>query len=126
LLSDATSKAQPPPFTRAGDWIVYPASSPSYRPPVDLDVLIKEPVSKRYEQAGMEIVLHKTPAYLLTSLSIPSPVGKDENALHSTFIPYNSPMLTCLPIHLVARRFAIIGCLVKRTPVVLAYGAANY
>jgi len=91
LLSDATSKARaefpsvsPPPDSWTGDWLVYPASSPSHRPPGHLGRLMEQPVSKRYCQAGAEIVLHKTPDYLLTSLSIPAPLaGKDEGgAVH--------------------------------------------
>jgi hypothetical protein len=81
LLSDASSKA-PPEFPNllhkplldswTGDWIVYPASSPVYRPPARLDTLIDEPVSRRQCRAGMDIILHKTAAYLLTSLFIPA------------------------------------------------------
>lgn len=85
LLSDAASKA-PPDFLRlvdlaraeptSGDWIVYPASSPGYRLPAELDALIQSPVSKIYNQGGAEIVLHKTPAYLLTSLVVaPAPAA---------------------------------------------------
>lgn len=84
ILSDATSKAPPEflnllnssqPHDWTGDWIVYQASSPVYRPPAYLDALIQEPVSKRYRQAGVEIVLHKTKDWLLTSLSIPAPIA---------------------------------------------------
>ena len=91
LLSDATPAA-PPDFLSSlgkaqaaaytGDWIVYQASSPHYRPPMQLDALIAEPVSKRYTEGGAEIVLHKTPAYLLTSLAVPAESLSKEAALH--------------------------------------------
>lgn len=84
LLSQATAAA-PPEFasllTRCqpgqlaewtGAWLVFPASSPHYRPPAHLDELMRTPITRRYRQAGVEIVLHKTPAYLLTSVSLPS------------------------------------------------------
>lgn len=83
LLSDATTAATPE-FLNFGShfkpgrldywtgaWLVYPASSEKYRPPL-LDDLIKQPASKRYHQADEEIVLHKTAGYLLTSLTVPA------------------------------------------------------
>lgn len=55
-----------------GDWIVFPASSPRYHPPKDLAAKISEPVSRTDRHADFQIVLEKTPAYILTSLAVPA------------------------------------------------------
>ncbi|MCC5843070.1 MAG: hypothetical protein JJU05_02335 [Verrucomicrobia bacterium] len=79
LLAHATSavevelEAPRRPGGRTGDWVVFPASSPGYRPPEELDRLCHEPVSRVYRHADAQIVLQKTPAYLLTSLAVPAP-----------------------------------------------------
>jgi len=50
-----------PARERTGDWAVFPASSPAYRPPADLAGLISEPVSTVYRHADVQIVLEKNP-----------------------------------------------------------------
>lgn len=55
-----------------GDWSVFLLSSPNYRPPADLAAKVTDPVSKTYRQADFQIVLEKTPAYVLTSLAVPA------------------------------------------------------
>lgn len=79
LLSFATSEAlatwgepRPAQGERIGDWAVFLAKSPRYRPPRDLAERMRQPVSKRYPQGGTELVLHKTQDYLLTSIALPS------------------------------------------------------
>ncbi|HEY0945793.1 MAG TPA: hypothetical protein VGD81_11015 [Opitutaceae bacterium] len=67
-----------PPLGRGGDWVVFPASS-RYRPPADLADLIRDPVSRVYHRADYEIVLEKTPAYLLTSLAVPAAPREGEH-----------------------------------------------
>ena len=57
---------------RGGDWAVFPASSPAYRAPEDLGKLIREPVSRVYRHADVQIVLEKQAAWLLTSLAVPA------------------------------------------------------
>lgn len=61
-----------PPRERTGDWVVFPASSPAYSAPGDLAAKVREPVSRIYRHADVEIVLEKTPSYILTSLSVPA------------------------------------------------------
>lgn len=56
----------------SGDWVVFPASSPRYRPPQDLAANVREPVSRIDRHADVQIVLEKTPAYILTSLAVPA------------------------------------------------------
>ena len=72
LLAQATREAITDLTHAGGDWSVFVASSPKYRPPQDLTQLMRQPVSKRYRHAQVEIVLHKTTDYLLTSLAIPA------------------------------------------------------
>lgn len=60
------------PGERSGDWVAALASSPNYRAPDDLASLVREPVSRIYRHADVQIVLEKTPAYLLTSLTVPA------------------------------------------------------
>lgn len=57
---------------RAGDWVVFPASSPKYRPPEGLAEKVRGPASRTYRHADVQIVLKKTPAFILTSLAIPA------------------------------------------------------
>jgi hypothetical protein len=78
LLSWATPEALPDFSTRnakskerTGDWIAFLATSKNYRPPEGLAERMRRPVSRRYSQAGVEIVLHKTSDYILTSLAVP-------------------------------------------------------
>lgn len=83
LLSWATPEALPD-FSRrdlkfkerTGDWIAILAASKNYRPPEGLTERMRQPVSRRYTQAGVEIVLHKTSDYILTSLAVPRSNGK--------------------------------------------------
>ena len=79
LLSGATTEvpalfpdcsAGPPAWT--GGYVIYPASSPAYRPPARLATLVNQPVTQVYRQADVEIVLHKNRDYILTSLAIPA------------------------------------------------------
>jgi len=76
LLSCATDATElnlgPSLQERAGDWAVFPASSPRYRPPTDLAEKITQPVARTYRHADVQIVLEKTPAYILTSLAVPA------------------------------------------------------
>jgi hypothetical protein len=73
LLSYATTDAS----LSYSNWLAFLTSSRAYRPPAGLGKLMRRPVSTRSRQGDVEIVLHKTPAYLLTSLAIPaSPSGK--------------------------------------------------
>lgn len=53
-------------------WLGFLASSPSYQPPGDLVDRAGRPVSKRYMQNGVGIVLHKTGDYILTSVEVGS------------------------------------------------------
>jgi hypothetical protein len=57
---------------RSGDWVVFPASSPKYHPPEGLDAKIAGAVSNIYRHADVQIVVEKTPAYILTSLAVPA------------------------------------------------------
>lgn len=83
LLSWATPEALPD-FSprnlmskeRTGDWMMFLATSKSYHPPKGLEERMRWPVSRRYTQAGVEIVLHKTRDYILTSLAVPRCSGK--------------------------------------------------
>jgi hypothetical protein len=84
LLSWATSEALPDfarrhlkSKERTGDWIAFFATSKNYRPPAGLEERMRRPVSRRYINAGVEIVLHKTSDYILTSLAVPRDVGSD-------------------------------------------------
>ncbi len=61
-----------PARERTGDWAVFPASSPAYRPPADLAGLIREPVSTVYRHADVQIVLEKTSSLSLTSVAVPA------------------------------------------------------
>ena len=96
LLSDAAPEARPdflnfslefPPDSLSGNWIVYPASSPNYRPPAHLEGLMTDSISKRYRQAEVEIVLHKTSDFLLTSLAIPASTAGVGETKPSPFQP---------------------------------------
>jgi hypothetical protein len=55
-----------------GDWTVFPASARAWRPPADLDALIKAHASTVYRHADVQIVLEKTADYILTSLAVPA------------------------------------------------------
>ena len=68
LLSYATPDAA----TAYNNWIVYLAASKTYRPPQGLDQLMRQPVTKNYRHEDVELALHKTGAYLLSSLQIPA------------------------------------------------------
>jgi hypothetical protein len=76
LLAFATPEARCPAEdgSDTAHWYVFLASSPAYRPPKDLAELMRQPASRRYRHASVEIVLHKTRDYLLTSLAIPAPL----------------------------------------------------
>jgi hypothetical protein len=67
------------PPSRTGDWVVFPASSPNYRPPEDLATKVREPASRTYRHADVQILLEKTPAYLLTSLALPAEPREGEH-----------------------------------------------
>ena len=72
------------PGGRSGDWAVFPASSPHYRPPADLAERVAEPASKVYRHADFQIFLEKTRSSLITSLAVPATSGEAshlENAL---------------------------------------------
>ncbi len=56
---------------RTGDWMAFLATSKNYRPPDGLAERMNQAASRRYSQAGVEIVLHKTSDYILTSLAVP-------------------------------------------------------
>ncbi|MGB8356795.1 MAG: hypothetical protein WCD79_23055 [Chthoniobacteraceae bacterium] len=95
LLSDATAKAPPdfPAFSNhvpseswTGDWLVYTASSQNYRPPAHFEALMDEPVSRQYKRGDAEIILHKTPSYLLASLVVPS-LSATVGEKHSHILP---------------------------------------
>ncbi|MFA4943467.1 MAG: hypothetical protein WC789_02055 [Lentisphaeria bacterium] len=69
---------------RTGDWVAFLASSPAYRPPANLAVKVAEPVSRTYRHADFQIILEKTPAYILASLAVPAvprPGEQPENDL---------------------------------------------
>jgi len=76
LLSYATPEA----IVAHTDWIGFLASSADYRPPAGLGDLMRQPASRRYRQDGVEVVLHKTSDYLLTSLAIPASFDSGEGA----------------------------------------------
>jgi len=79
LVSYATSEVPlvypdcsngPPNWT--GGYVIFLASSPKYRPPASIATRIGQPVTQCYRQADVEIVLHKTHDYVLSSLAIPA------------------------------------------------------
>jgi len=76
LLSFATPEA----VVAHTNWIAFVASSPSYQPPAGLAPLMTQPACRRYRQDGVEVVLHKTAEYLLTSLAIPASFDLGEGA----------------------------------------------
>ncbi len=67
ILSFADPSALPWP----SGWLTHAAVS-DYHPPQDVPALAKMPQDLRYTQASVEIVLHKTAEYMLTSLALPS------------------------------------------------------
>ncbi len=71
-VTDVDLVAPRPGGGRTGDWAVFPASSPAYRPPLDLAGRICESVSTAYRHADVQIILEKTPSFLLTSLAVPA------------------------------------------------------
>ncbi len=62
------------------NWLGFVASSPTYQPPTDLAPLMARPACRRYRQDGVEVVLHRTSDYLLTSLAIPASFDSGEGA----------------------------------------------
>lgn len=83
LLAFATPAALP----ASTSWIIYPATARQYRPPAGLEQLMVQAVDRVTLHEGVELVLHKTPAYLLSSLQIPrvAPVtGKVKGLLPGT------------------------------------------
>jgi len=66
------SYAAPEALVAHTNWIGFVASSVDYRPPGGLGDLMRRPACRRYRQDGVEVVLHKTADYLLTSLAIPA------------------------------------------------------
>lgn len=68
LLAFATTAA-PLSYT---NWIAFQASS-KYQPPQGLERVMSQPADKSYRHDTVEINVHKTADYLLTSLSIPAP-----------------------------------------------------
>ena len=66
------SFATPDAVVSYNDWLVFVASSSRYEPPEGLAQAMRQPISTCYRQDGVEIVLHKTPDALLTSLAIPA------------------------------------------------------
>ncbi len=57
--------------TAWNNWLAFPATS-KYTTPANLSGLMRQPASKCYRQAEVEICIHKTGDYLLTSLQIPA------------------------------------------------------
>ena len=55
--------------------MTFVASSKAYRPPGDLAERMATPVSRSYRQANVQIHLHKTAHYMLSSLEIPRDHG---------------------------------------------------
>jgi len=76
------SYAAPEAMVAYNDWLSFAAASANYRLPEGLPAEIRKPVSKRYRQAGVEILVEKTGDYLVTSLQIPAsfqkPLAKGE------------------------------------------------
>lgn len=68
LLAWATPRAA----VAFNNWTVFLASSKTYQPPGDLERLMTRPADRRYRQDLVEIMTHKTPDTLLTSLQIPA------------------------------------------------------
>jgi hypothetical protein len=68
LLSFATTDA----LVSYSNWVAFLASSRTYRPPTGLGEWMRQPATSRSRQSEAEIVLYKTPAYLLTSVAIPA------------------------------------------------------
>ncbi|HPD14480.1 MAG TPA: hypothetical protein PLE19_05995 [Planctomycetota bacterium] len=56
------------------------AAHSAYQPPDGLGDLMRQPACRRYRQDGVEVVLHKTTDYLLTSLAIPASFDFGEGA----------------------------------------------
>ncbi|MCX7007176.1 MAG: hypothetical protein NTY53_07995 [Kiritimatiellaeota bacterium] len=67
LLAFATPAALP----ASSSWIIYLATAKKYRPPAGLEQLMVQAVDRVTLHEGVELALHKTPAYLLSSLQIP-------------------------------------------------------
>lgn len=74
------SYAAPEAVVAHTNWIGFVASSPTYQPPCGLAPLMVQPACRRYRQDGVEVVLHKTAEYLLTSLAIPASFDFGEGA----------------------------------------------
>ncbi|MBC8041684.1 MAG: hypothetical protein H7Y06_14165 [Opitutaceae bacterium] len=70
--TDVELTASRPARERTGDWAVFPASSTAYRPPADLADLIRKSVSTVYRHADVQIIVEKTPAWILTSVAVPA------------------------------------------------------
>ena len=68
MMSYAATEA----VVASNDWLSFVAASPNYRMPDSIRAHMKEPISRCYRQANVEIQLEKTADYLLTSLQIPT------------------------------------------------------
>ncbi|MEZ0294986.1 MAG: hypothetical protein ACAI35_00875 [Candidatus Methylacidiphilales bacterium] len=82
FATDATEIDLPSPGRKregSGDWVVFLASSSQYRPPQDLAAKVREPVSLINRHADFQIVLEKTPAWILTSLAVPAEPREGEH-----------------------------------------------
>jgi len=69
-----------------GEWLAFLASSQNYEPPSQLGELTRGTLSRRYRQSDVEIVVHKTPAWILTSLAVPKP-GPQAEGEHAALNP---------------------------------------
>jgi len=58
------------------DWLSFVGASQKYRLPQGIDALMQAAVSKKYQQASVEIQLEKTADFLLTSLQLPASFQK--------------------------------------------------
>ncbi|MDO8588089.1 MAG: hypothetical protein Q7T82_13770 [Armatimonadota bacterium] len=66
LISYATPRA----VEAFDSWVIFVASSPSYRPPAGLDELMASPIRKQYRETYCLINLNKTSEYMLSSVEI--------------------------------------------------------
>lgn len=74
------SYAVPEAVVARSNWLAAIATSPTYQPPEGLAELMRRPACRRYRQDGVEVVLHKTEDYLLTSLAIPASFDSGEGS----------------------------------------------
>ena len=70
------SYAAPEAMVAYNDWLSFVAASPTYNLPDDIADVMRQPASRRYQQASVQIQVEKTEDYLLTSLQIPASFQK--------------------------------------------------